>query len=68
MGMFSVFSITLVPGFSQNTTFVEDKNGDRSRHLYLLGYYLLRFLASSHCDQSNQARSEEPDSGGDWHR
>ena len=28
MGIFSVFSITLVPGFSQNTTFVEDKNGD----------------------------------------
>jgi hypothetical protein len=29
MGIFSVFSIALVPGFSkQNTTFVEDKNGD----------------------------------------
>ena len=25
MGIFFVFSITLVPGFSQNTTFVEDK-------------------------------------------
>jgi hypothetical protein len=28
MGIFSVFSIALVPGFSQNTTYVEDKNGD----------------------------------------
>jgi hypothetical protein len=36
MGIFSVFSIALVPDFSQNTTFVEDKNGDPKAAAYML--------------------------------